>query len=217
MCSSGYRLFVVEVNLIRQETAWVPNTAGRTPPVRTLPASPSFWLSVWLSSVLLLFGAQHFLPLTSSTCCAAPLCPLRSCHSLLVSPRKPLSSALVHPFSPPPFVFHTEDLLVLSAALTVMTGAVVVATVEKYYSDRSKTEPWYKSYIVEQLVWRWQLQRTPAGLVWLFYSLWVRSTHVYYINVPIFQTVSELHTVSPVNLAHANPVSSEPSGNIFKH
>lgn len=156
MCLSGYRLFVVEVNLIRQETAWVLNTAGRTLPVRTLPVSPSFCLSVWLSSVLLLFRVQHFLPLTSSTCCAVPLCPLHFCHSLLVNLRKPLLSALVHLFSPTPFVFHTEDLLVLSAALTVMTGVVVVATIKKYYCDRSKTELWYKSrhksYIVEQLI-----------------------------------------------------------------
>lgn len=144
MCLSGYRLFVVEVNLIRQETVWVLNTACRTLPVRTLPVSPSFCLSVWLSSVLLLFRVQHFLPLTSSTCCAVPLCPLRFCHSLLVNLRKPLLSALVHLFTPTPFVFHTEELLVLSAALTVMTGVVVVATINKYCSDRSKTELWYK-------------------------------------------------------------------------
>lgn len=91
----------------------------------TLPVSPSFCLSVWLSSVLLLFRVLHFLPLTSSTCCAVPFCPLRFCHSLLVNLGKPLLSALVRLFTPTPFVFHTEDLLVLSAALTVMTGVVV--------------------------------------------------------------------------------------------
>lgn len=83
------------------------------------------------------------------------------CHSLLVNLGKPLLSALVHLFSLRPFVFHTEDLLVLSAALTVMTGVVGVATLEKYYSDRSKAELWYKSWHKSYIVhWCWQLQRT---------------------------------------------------------
>ncbi|KAA8584706.1 hypothetical protein FQN60_008491 [Etheostoma spectabile] len=41
VCLRGYRLLIVDVNVIRQETACVLNTAGRTPPVDTVPVSPS--------------------------------------------------------------------------------------------------------------------------------------------------------------------------------
>lgn len=40
-CLGGYRLLVVEVNVIRQETACVLNTAGWTLPVHTVPVSLS--------------------------------------------------------------------------------------------------------------------------------------------------------------------------------
>lgn len=41
VCLHGYRRLVVEVNVIRQETACVLNTAGWTLPVHTVPVSLS--------------------------------------------------------------------------------------------------------------------------------------------------------------------------------
>lgn len=99
MCLCGYRLFVVDANLIRQETACVLNTAGWTLRVHTLPVSLSFYLCVWLSSVLLLFrvSSSHIY-----TCCASLLFLFQFCHcgSLLLIDLKSLYFQLTSSSTP---------------------------------------------------------------------------------------------------------------------
>lgn len=94
---------------------------------------------------------SHLFHLLCRASLPAPFLSLSPCQ-----PEKTFTVCSRPPLLPNVFCFHTVDLLVLSAALTVMTWVVVVVTIEKYYSDRSKTELWYKSwhksYIEEQLI-----------------------------------------------------------------
>lgn len=87
MCLCGYRLFVVEVNLIRQETVCVLNTAGWTLPVHTVPVCLSFCLTFIfppaVQSLTLSLSLIH-------TCCASLLLLFHFClyYSFFLSTRK---------------------------------------------------------------------------------------------------------------------------------
>lgn len=82
-CLCSYRLFVVEVDLIRQETACVLNPAGWTLPVHTVPVSLSFRLTFIFPPAVwsLTLSLSHI-----STCCVSLLFLFHLClyYSLLV-------------------------------------------------------------------------------------------------------------------------------------
>lgn len=95
MCLSGCRLFVVEVNVIRQETAWALNTAGWTLPV-CLFVPPSFCLTFICPPAV---QSQTLSLSLFYTCCAVPL-PAPFLSLSPCQPGEPLLSAHITFFTP---------------------------------------------------------------------------------------------------------------------